>query len=180
MGENEEGSAPVIRCAVPGDAAALAEVGRRLFAETFGPMNRPEDMDLYLRGAFGEAIQRAELLNPDRRTLLVENVEGNLIGYATLALGTHGAGVFADRPCEIQRFYIDRKWHGRGLANLLMDACIEECRRWACDVIWLAVWEKNGRAISFYERQGFRRVGEKTFVLGRDEQNDYVMSRPLV
>lgn len=179
MADDEEGSAPTIRRAVTGDAAVLADVGRRLFEETFGPMNTPEDMDLYLRGAFGEAIQRAELLNPDRRTLVVENVEGNLIGYATLAVGTHGAGVTGDRPGEIQRFYIERRWHGRGLANLLMDACIEECKRWACDVIWLAVWEKNGRAISFYERQGFRRVGEKIFVLGHDEQNDYVMSRPL-
>lgn len=179
MADDEEGSAPTIRRAVTGDAAALADVGRRLFEETFGPMNTPEDMDLYLRGAFGEAIQRAELMNPDRRTLLVENLEGDLIGYATLALGTHGAGVEGDRPGEIQRFYIDRRWHGRGLARLLMDACVEECGRWECDVIWLAVWEKNGRAISFYEREGFRRVGEKTFVLGRDEQHDHVMSRPL-
>ena len=179
MADNEEGSAPAIRRAVTADAAALADVGRRLFEETFGPVNTPEDMELYLRTAFGEAIQRAELLNVDRRTLLVEDVEGNLIGYATLALGTHGDGVAGERPAEIQRFYIDRRWHGRGVANLLMDACVDECERWACDMIWLAVWEKNERAISFYERHGFRRVGAKTFVLGHDEQHDYVMSRPV-
>jgi ribosomal protein S18 acetylase RimI-like enzyme len=179
MADDEDGSAPTIRRAVTGDAAALADVGRRLFEETFGPMNTPEDMDLYLRGAFGEAIQRAELLNPDRRTLVVEDVEGSLIGYAMLALGTDAAGVVGARPGEIQRFYIDRKWHGRGIADILMGACVEECTTWACDVIWLAVWEKNGRAISLYERHGFRRVGEKTFILGHDEQHDYVMSRSL-
>jgi len=179
MVDDEEGTAPTIRRATSGDAALLAEAGARMFAATFGPVNTPEDMDIYLRAAFGEAIQRAELMNPDRATLIAENVEGSLIGYATLALGTRAPGVDGDRPGEIQRFYIDRRWHGRGLADLLMDACIDECDRWQCDVIWLAVWERNGRAISFYERHGFRRVGEKIFVLGHDEQNDYVMSRAL-
>jgi ribosomal protein S18 acetylase RimI-like enzyme len=60
-----------------------------------------------------------------------------------------------------------------------MDTCIAQARAWECDVIWLAVWEKNPRAIAFYEKKGFRKVGRQTFQLGSDIQHDHVMARNL-
>jgi ribosomal protein S18 acetylase RimI-like enzyme len=44
-----------------------------------------------------------------------------------------------------------------------------------CCYLWLGVWQKNLQAIAWYERQGFRRVGEKTFHMGSDVQLDWVM-----
>jgi ribosomal protein S18 acetylase RimI-like enzyme len=44
-------------------------------------------------------------------------------------------------------------------------------------VVWLDVWERNTRAISFYERWGFVVVGEQDFVLGDDVQRDLLMAR---
>jgi len=41
------------------------------------------------------------------------------------------------------------------------------------------VWERNARAIAFYERWGFARVGSHPFKLGADEQTDLVMERPV-
>ncbi len=58
-----------------------------------------------------------------------------------------------------------------------MTACLEEARRWECDVIWLDVWEKNPRAIAFYERWGFVKVGEQDYQLGNDLQLDWLMAR---
>jgi len=83
------------------------------------------------------------------------------------------------RSAEIQRIYADRAWHGRGVGETLMRACIDQAREWQCDVIWLGVWERNPRAIAFYEKTGFQRVGRQMFVLGRDVQFDLVMSRRL-
>jgi ribosomal protein S18 acetylase RimI-like enzyme len=45
--------------------------------------------------------------------------------------------------------------------------------------LWLGVWERNPRAIRFYEKQGFRDVGSYLFVLGTDPQTDRVMTRAL-
>jgi ribosomal protein S18 acetylase RimI-like enzyme len=77
------------------------------------------------------------------------------------------------------RFYVDRPWFGRGVAPALMAACAAEARRRGGDVLWLGVWERNARAIAFYEKCGFRRVGIQPFQLGSDRQTDYVMARPL-
>ena len=45
--------------------------------------------------------------------------------------------------------------------------------------IYLAVWERNARAIAFYRKAGFRDVGSQPFQLGADVQNDRVMVRGL-
>jgi ribosomal protein S18 acetylase RimI-like enzyme len=60
-----------------------------------------------------------------------------------------------------------------------MGACLKEAEAQRHDRIWLGVWERNLQAIAFYERWGFVRVGEKTFVLGTDPQTDHVMARPV-
>ena len=57
-----------------------------------------------------------------------------------------------------------------------MNACIEQARAWHADELWLGVWEKNPRAIAFYQKTGLRVVGRQTFQLGRDLQHDFVMS----
>ena len=51
---------PIIRLANPDDAGALASFAERTFRETFAADNRPEDLEQYVRGAFGEERQRAE------------------------------------------------------------------------------------------------------------------------
>ena len=47
------------------------------------------------------------------------------------------------------------------------------------DDVWLAVWEHNARAIRFYEKHGFARVGEQLFRLGADTQTDWLMARAV-
>jgi GNAT superfamily N-acetyltransferase len=168
-----------LRRATTGDAKLLTELGARLFEETFGPDNTPEDMRLYLASAFSEAKQIAELADHDRVTWIALDPSDEPIGYAAMRRGTRADGIAADRPAEVQRIYADRGWHGRGVAAALMSACVEQAHAWACDVIWLAVWERNPRAIAFYEKTGFRKVGRQIFMLGGDLQHDDVMARSL-
>lgn len=178
MTSNTPPGDPTIRRAAPDDAVLLAELAARLFRDTFAAENTAEDMALYEKTAFSEAAFRAELSRDDHAMLVVEDGH-EPIGYAALIRGSKDEAVRADRPAEIQRFYVDRSRHGRGVAQSLMAACLEHADVWQCDVVWLGVWERNARAIAFYERQGFRRVGRKTFTLGRDVQHDYVMARPV-
>jgi ribosomal protein S18 acetylase RimI-like enzyme len=168
-----------LRRATTADAKLLAELAARLFEDTFGPDNDPEDMREYLAGAFSEDRQRAELADGSRVVWIALDSSGRAIGYVALRLDARTNGVVAERPAEVQRIYADRSWHGRGLGGALMAACVQQARAWGCDVLWLAVWERNPRAIAFYEKTGFRKVGRQTFVLGRDVQHDDVMALSL-
>ena len=168
-----------IRRATIEDAALLADLGARLFEQTFGAMNKPEDMQHYLAGAFAPDVQRAEIADPDRGIFLAFDSAGAAVGYAITRRGSRGAGIVSERPVEVQRIYVDRALHGRGLGDALMNACIDQARDWHGDLLWLGVWQENPRAIAFYKRSGFEVVGVQDFTLGSDLQHDFVMARPL-
>ena len=169
---------PVIRPATVADAAELAELGERSFRETFAADNRPEDIEAYVTVTYSLAKQRSDLLDPDRTTLLV-HADDRLIAYAQLRDGAVPDAVAGPSPIELLRFYVDRPWHGQGIAQRLMDAVIDTARGRGAGTLWLAVWEFNPRAVAFYAKCGFRDVGSKPFVLGSDHQTDRVMARAL-
>lgn len=169
-----------LRRATPSDARLLAELAARLFEATYDKDNDPEDIRSYLAGAFSEDLQYAELADPDGVTWIALGPMDQPIGYAAMRRGTRTDDIAAARPAEVQRIYADHAWHGHGIGAALMAACVEQARAWQCDVLWLAVWERNPRAIAFYEKTGFRKVGRQTFMLGSDLQCDHVMARSIV
>jgi ribosomal protein S18 acetylase RimI-like enzyme len=76
---------------------------------------------------------------------------------------------------EIDRFYIASRLHGSGAAQALMQELISIARAEGARSLQLGVWEKNPRAIAFYSKLGFRKIGEQVFTLGSDAQNDWTM-----
>jgi diamine N-acetyltransferase len=171
-----------IRPATPDDALALANAASAFFRDTFGAANRPEDMEEYLAHAFSEMRQRAELAESSTRVLIATASDAAIAGYVHLRLGAPppaGSSATAGQSAEIARFYADRRWHGRGLGAALMDAAVATATQWGAELLWLAVWEQNPRAIAFYAKHGFVDVGEQYFQLGSDRQHDRVMARRL-
>ena len=173
-----EPAASIIRVGTVADAATLTEFGRRTFHDTFAADNDPDDMAAYLAEAFTPEQQAAELAQAECTCLLAE-VDGVLAGMAYVIDRSPNEVVHGSHLVELQRFYVDTPWHGRGVARVLMTAVVETAQALDGDVLWLGVWERNARAIAFYRKQGFERVGAKTFRLGADVQTDDVMARAL-
>ncbi|HTE12726.1 MAG TPA: GNAT family N-acetyltransferase, partial [Chitinophagaceae bacterium] len=78
---------------------------------------------------------------------------------------------------EIGRIYAVQKTIGLGVGKALMQACIGIAKEKNKQLIWLGVWERNQRAISFYSKFGFEKFGEHDFVLGNDVQTDWLMKK---
>lgn len=165
-----------IRRGVASDAAMLADLGARTFSDTFAADNRPEDMVVFLATAFGLPQQTAELANPDYVTLFAE-IDGVTAGFAQVRRHPAPDCVGGAAPIEIHRFYVDRPWHGRGVASVLMAACLDVVREFGGRTAWLSVWERNPRAVAFYTKHGFRRSGTTDFWVGPDRQTDHVLER---
>ena len=164
-----------IRRADRTDAAVLAELARRTFFDTFAATNDPGDMAIHLERAYGVVQQTAELSDPAIITLLAEE-GGAAIAYAQLRTGPVPSCVSGNGPIELWRFYISQEWHGRGVAQPLMDRVKVEARARGARTLWLGVWEKNDRARAFYLKCGFVDVGDHIFLFGTDAQTDKVMS----
>jgi ribosomal protein S18 acetylase RimI-like enzyme len=154
-----------VRRAESSDAPAVASFAERVFRETFGSANTADNMRRYAVEAFGEEIQARDLADPGGVTLLAETGDA-LAAFAQLRFGEAPSCVVAKRPAEIVRFYVDRPWHGRGVAQSLMAAVRLLAQRRGSDRLWLGVWEGNARAIAFYEKNGFLTVGDQPFMLG--------------
>jgi ribosomal protein S18 acetylase RimI-like enzyme len=167
-----------IRVARPSDATALAAFAARTFRETFEADNTAEDMALYLAANYGPERQGAEIDDPGIVTLLAKDGR-RLAGYSQLHEGPAPDCVTGATPIEIRRFYVDRNWQGRGVAQALMVASLEAAMERGARTVWLAVWERNLRAQAFYRKCGFEDCGVKEFLLGRDPQTDRVLVRAL-
>lgn len=167
-----------IRYANAADAKMLADVGGQSFYATFAKDNKLEDMADYLAKAFS-IEQVAKEIADEKTIFLIVELDAQVAGYAKLRVNEPPEGVTGENPIEIERFYILQNWHGRGLAQTLMQRCVEEAKQCGHQTIFLGVWEHNQRAIAFYQKCGFTKVGEHPFLLGSDLQNDWLMQFEL-
>jgi len=163
-----------IRRGTAADAGLLADLGASTFSETFAAFNTPENIAAYLQSSFSQAKQSEELTDP-RSVFLIAERDKAAAGYAHLQAGKAPASVFGERPIELVRLYVAKKWLGGGIGPALMDACISEARERGYRTLWLGVWEHNPRARAFYKKWGFEEVGNHVFQLGTDSQNDFLM-----
>jgi ribosomal protein S18 acetylase RimI-like enzyme len=183
---NDAGVSTLVRAATTGDAARVSHLGATTFRAAFEAQNTPEDMARYLAETFTVERQAAEIADRRAAVLVAEQpdtsggaADAELVGYAHLVFGSAPAFVHGPAPVELKRLYVDRAWHGQGVAQALMDAAIAAARARGAETMWLGVWEHNPRAAAFYAKYGFARVGEHTFLLGDDAQTDWVLARPL-
>lgn len=169
----------VLHDATPAHAAQLAEFGARTFYESFAAENSEDDMRRHLASAWSPEKQLAEIGNPDIDTLILTEESGRWLGFAQLRANRFSDGVPPEGSVELWRFYVDKPFHGQGVAGGLMDAAKQRAQRRGASSLWLGVWERNERAKAFYAKHGFRKVGTQVFVVGSDPQTDHVMLCPL-
>lgn len=170
-------AALTVRPAFLDDVEVLVDLARRTFYETFVGTCSDADMDLFLATTYTVENFAAELAAPHSWYLLLESPTGPL-GYSRLALDPQPPSFLAGLPAlELVRFYLDRPAHGTGAAHLLMQANIDLAAAQGYSRLYLGVWENNHRAQRFYQKWGFRRVGEKVFLVGTDAQTDWYFLR---
>ncbi len=165
------------RLATAADGAALADMGRRCFVETFAPHFPAGDMAIHLERMFGPTGLAEELKDPAYRVRVAEE-DGEAAAYLKLAPMTLPIPHEPD-ALEIKQLYVLEPWQGAGVAAALMDWAVGRARADGAPAIYLSVWEHGARAIAFYRRQGFETVGVAPFVLGTRTYQDPVMRLAL-
>ena len=160
------------------DLLKLRQISVETFLETFEGENTPEDMEKYVEENLSLERLSQELSLEDSVFLLVEK-EDEVPAYMKLNFekaqtepGHHGS-------LEIQRIYVKEQYKNLKIGQLLMKKAIELGRERSLDYIWLGVWEKNHKAIRFYEKLGFVKFDTHVFVLGDDAQTDHLMKLAL-
>lgn len=160
------------------DATELAAFGARLFVDSYEHLMERAELDAYVRDHFTPPRQHAELMDLATTTFLA--LAPAIAGYAQVTAGSRpDCPLAATAPAELKRIYVEHGLHGHGIARELLGRAEAEARRRGCDVLWLAVWEINDRAIAFYSKNGFQVIGRQGFPIGHQVQTDYVMAKTL-
>ena len=149
-----------IRRARPDDASLITDIGASTFEASFGADNRLEDMEQYLSLSFSKAHIEAQLADPSSIFLLAYE-DCKAVGYVMLRVSKKPISVAGTKPVELARLYVDEEIIGKGYGSALMNSCLEKAKKNGYRTIWLGVWQKNLRAIRFYEKWGFKKVGTK-------------------
>lgn len=162
------------------DAELLSLIGREAFDSAFGAQNNPEDLAVYLSGAFSPKKQADEINTPGCRFLIAESGT-DVLGYARLqAGGIPPTCITGSAAIELVRFYLLPAWIGKGFGSTFMQYILQTARGGGFDVIWLSTWQKNTRGLKFYRKWGFEIVGTQTFQIGNDPQDDWLLQRGLL
>jgi diamine N-acetyltransferase len=164
------------RDAGPADAAALYELHRRSFIETFGHLYRAEDLDAFFRRV-SEAGFRDELLDGRHEIRLVEADERPV---AFVKLGPLGFPIQPARPAlEFRQLYVLEPWQGTGVARALTDWAIGRARAQGAEELYLSVWAGNARAKAFYRRYGFAWFAPYVFMVGEQADEEEIWKLDL-
>lgn len=160
------------------DIEQLREIATQTFVETFAAENSKEDMTRYVEDGFSTKQLKSELRNANTQFYFAR-LGDRCIGYLKINTGAAQTEMQGDKALEIERIYVLQEFHGQGVGQLLYRKALDIASAKTMDYVWLGVWEKNPRAIRFYEKNGFIPFDKHIFRLGDDEQTDVMMKLPL-
>ena len=173
-------SDPVIRRATPDDAAALADLARSTFRETFvagfAIPYPPAELAAFEATSF-DATALADHLGDPSRGFWIAEAKGRPLGYA-------GAG-----PCklphpdakadqgELLSLYVAREAQGLGLGVALLNLALDWMGDHYAGPQWLGVWSGNLKAQRLYAAHGFVKVGDYRFAVGTWLDDEFIYRR---
>lgn len=164
--------------ALTNDVMQLQKIGRETFIETFSEENTEENMKKYLEEGFSAEKLLTELENIHSEFYFAEQ-DKQIIGYLKINFGASQTELKDTNALEIERIYVLKEFHGKKIGQLLYQKALDIAHQKKMKYVWLGVWEKNLRAISFYKKNGFIEFDKHVFVLGNDKQTDIMMKLEL-
>jgi ribosomal protein S18 acetylase RimI-like enzyme len=160
------------------DVQTLQVIARETFFESFAAGTNADDMQAYLEDKFSIEQLQNELQHPESIFFIAWD-QDKAIGYLKVNTGQAQTDLRDETSLEIQRIYVKSDYHGKSVGQLLCAKALEIAHKHQKSYIWLGVWEKNPRAIRFYEKHGFFAFDAHIFEMGDDQQTDIMMKKIL-
>ncbi len=156
----------------------LRLVARQTFYETFCDTNTRENLNKYLESSFNTTKLLKELNHPCSRFYLA-SINGNVVGYLKVNTCDAQTETQPKGSFEIERIYVVKAWWGKNVGQALLDLAMQVAAELKSSYVWLGVWEKNYRAVRFYEKNGFEVFDTHVFHIGDESQTDFLMKRDM-
>ena len=169
----------LIRNATPADAGIIALLGRITFTETFGHLFRyNEDLDNYLNRTF--SVDKIEgSLKKTENVYWLAFADRTPVGYAKLKLDSPSQFMEESTVCQLQKIYVLKDFLSLKIGLGLQQELLKKAGDLDYVTIWLSVLKENERAIRFYHKNGFEKIGDHDFSIGREDFKFIAMAKSL-
>lgn len=168
-----------LRLALPADAPAIADLGRRAFIAKFGHLYSAENLARFLEESHSEATVAAQLVDREMKVAVIEE-DGVLASFCKIVrTSSLPQSTAAQSPMELKQLYTDPDLIGRGAGARLMDWAFAEARAWGADEMQLSVYAHNPEAQRFYRRYGLEKVADIEFWVGDHCDPEFMFAGPL-
>lgn len=157
----------------------LVELSRKTFRDAFETDNDPKDFEDYLHTAFHRDTLAAQLRDEDVSFYFVR-VDAKTAGYFKLNENFAQTDVKLSNSIELERIYVLEAFQGQGIGEWMLAEIKQIALKKGKQFLWLGVWEKNRKAIRFYQRLGFTKFGTHPYFIGKDKQTDWLMRFDLI
>ena len=148
----------------------LTEIARICFLDAHGSSAPEEDIEGYMAKYFNRNAFLQELKNPENQYYLIYDAN-KLAGYSKIVFGVPNENIDEQPIAKLERFYLLKAFYGKGLAAELLHFNRKIAQEDHQRGIWLAVWIENHRAIKFYTKNNFRKVGSYDYQISATHAN---------
>lgn len=140
------------------DAALIAKLGSKTFLEAHGRSGTESEIKNFIGNTYNPKAIKDEFENPNVWYYIIF-VDDEIAGYSKLEMHAGNELIEAKNIAKLDRFYLLKEFYGQNLGLKFLKFNIEIAEQQAQKGMWLRVWTENGRAIKFYEKNGFKNVG---------------------
>lgn len=162
-----------IRAGQSSDADRLAVLAAQVWLHTYCTNGINSEVAQYVLSELTVERFSARLTEPEAHILVAECEEW-LVGFAAVKFGA-SCPSSARSAVELQTLYVQEHFIGQGIGRSLLEAAEAKAREQSSAPLWLSVNAQNARAIAFYARQGYSKVGTTYFVLGQGRYENHVL-----
>ncbi|WP_435262754.1 GNAT family N-acetyltransferase [Tenacibaculum sp. nBUS_03] len=168
-----------IRTATTNDATIIALLGRITYSESHGKyIDNKKHLLNYNNDAFSLKKIKESLSIPDNVFYLIY-VNKLPVGYAKLVLNTTFNNKTPQNSCRLERIYILNDFLPLKIGQQLYNTVINKAISLNFECIWLSVYIKNNRAIQFYRKNNFTKIGVLQFKVNKKEYENTVFVTKL-
>jgi ribosomal protein S18 acetylase RimI-like enzyme len=167
----------LIRKAEERDASSLAVVSIEVWLNTYLREGVSAFFADYVLSEFTAQKFRNSISDPNLSIWVSENRIG-IDGFVSIC-STSKPPLADCSPLEIMTLYVQPRHQSSGRGSALLQRAADHCRSMGGERVWLKVNTENGRAVEFYLRHGFKKIGSTHFRIADSAYENFVMEADL-
>lgn len=167
----------VFRKAVSSDSLQLSVLFKQVYIQTYDTEGVTAESSIYINKQFSVEKIEDTIINSPGNIIVACNGD-NLAGAAEIEFDNVCPANNISAP-ELCKLYVLERFYSKGIGYGLLKEAEKAVISKGKKMLWLTVYFMNSRAITFYERNGFKYTGDTYFQIDLNKYKNKIYVKEL-